>query len=177
MHEKCAKISQNLVKSSTIREKHTKSIHEGIKFVIFYFYSGHTISDVLQKRSHPACNIYFTLFLDFRLLHIKVSCFRFYQCDLPFLLVFGVATTVEVIHRCLPHGTTSKLAIQSFAAAPSIHLLAKFVESLVMDRQVPFKLGAGVLKTLLESFSFHDLSVRHFLMGLKVSFRQNEKFE
>ena len=80
-----------------------------------------------------------------------------------------MATTVDVIHRSLPHATTSKLGIQSFSSAPSIHLLSKFVESLVMDTQVPFKLGARVLKVLLETFSFHDLSVRHFLMGLKVS--------
>ena len=31
--------------------------------------------------------------------------------NLPFLLIFGVATTVDVIHRSLPHGTTSKMAI------------------------------------------------------------------
>ena len=56
----------------------------------------------------------------------------------------------------------------SFASAPSIHLLAKFVEALVMDTNIPFKLGGRVLKTLLETFSFHDLSVNHFLMGLKL---------
>jgi len=88
--------------------------------------------------------------------------------NLPFLLIFGVATTVDVIHRSLPHGTTSKMAIHSFASAPSIHLLAKFVEALVMDTNIPFKLGGRVLKTLLETFSFHDLSVNHFLMGLKL---------
>ncbi len=100
----------------------------------------------------------------------KSKCFfvsRCYITKLPFLLIFGVATTIDVIHRSLPHGTTSKLAIQSFAAAPSIHLLAKFAESLVMDTQVPFRLGGKVLKSLLETFSFHDLSVRHFLMSLK----------
>jgi hypothetical protein len=91
-----------------------------------------------------------------------------YQSEVPFLLIFGIATTVEAIHRSLPHSTTSKLAIESFASAPSIRLLAKFVESLVMDEDLLFKLGGEVLKTLLETFSFHDLSVRHFLMAFKV---------
>ena len=49
------------------------------------------------------------------------------RSSLPFILVFGIATTVEAIHRLLPHGTTSKLAIESFASAPSIHLLSKFL--------------------------------------------------
>ena len=92
-----------------------------------------------------------------------------HQNTLPFILVFGIATTVEAIHRSLPHGTTSKLAIESFASAPSIHLLAKFVESIVFEPKIPFKLGGRALKMLLERFSFHDLSVRHFLMGVKVS--------
>ena len=88
--------------------------------------------------------------------------------SLPFILVFGIATTVEAIHRLLPHGTTSKLAIESFASAPSIHLLSKFLESIVFDSNIPFYLGGHTLKLLLERFSFHDFSVRHFLMGLKV---------
>ena len=61
-----------------------------------------------------------------------------------------------------------KSCLYSFASAPSIHLLAKFVEALVMDTNITFKLGGRVLKTLLETFSFHDLSVNHFLMGLKI---------
>ena len=86
---------------------------------------------------------------------------------LPFCLIFGIATTVDSIHRLLPHGTTSKLAIDSFTSTPSIHLLAKFIESIVMDSSIYFQLGGKVLKILLETFSFHDLSVRHFLMALK----------
>ena len=36
-----------------------------------------------------------------------------------------------------------------------------------MDSSIAFQLGGKVLKILLETFSFHDLSVRHFLMALK----------
>ena len=36
-----------------------------------------------------------------------------------------------------------------------------------MDPSIEFQLGGKVLKILLETFSFHDLSVRHFLMALK----------
>ena len=110
---------------------------------------------------------------DFTKLSLKaniVSFFRAYREKLPFLLIFGVATTVDVIHRTLPHGTTSKMAINSFSSVPSIHLLANFVEALVMDLKIPFKLSGRVLEFLLTTFSLHDLSVNHFLMGLKVGF-------
>ena len=93
--------------------------------------------------------------------------FSEYKGHLPFVLIFGIATTVDSIHRLLPHGTTSKLAIDSFTSTPSIHLLAKFIETIVMDSSIAFQLGGKVLKILLETFSFHDLSVRHFLMALK----------
>ena len=38
---------------------------------------------------------------------------------LPVVLVFGVATTVDAVHRSLPHAVTSSLAIRKFASAPS----------------------------------------------------------
>ncbi len=95
--------------------------------------------------------------------------FSQYQGKMPFVLVFGIATTVEAIHRSLSQAATSKLAIEAVASIPSIRLLAKFIEQIILDKSMPFRLGGGVLKTLLETFSFHDLSVRHFLMAFKVS--------
>lgn len=104
----------------------------------------------------------------FSFIHFYLCVSSEYQSRMPFVMIFGIATTVDAIHRSLPHGTTSKLAIDSFASAPSIHLLGKFVESLILDDDLPFRLGGSVLKILLEKFTFHDLSVRHFLMALKV---------
>ena len=87
---------------------------------------------------------------------------------LPVVLVFGVATTVDAVHRSLPHGVTSCLAIRKFASAPSVTMLAQLVRTLTMSPEVTFKLGGEVTKSLLETFMFHDFSVKHFLLSYKV---------
>jgi len=86
---------------------------------------------------------------------------------LPVVLVFGVATTVDAVHRSLPHGVTSCLAIRKFASAPSVTMLAQLVRTLTMSPEVTFKLGGEVTKSLLETFMFHDFSVKHFLLSYK----------
>jgi len=86
---------------------------------------------------------------------------------LPVVLVFGVATTVDAVHRSLPHAVTSSLAIRKFASAPSATMLAQLVRTLTMSPDIPFKLGGEVMKTLLETFMFHDFSVKHFLLSYK----------
>lgn len=83
--------------------------------------------------------------------------------DLPFVLVFGVATTVESVHRSLPHSVTSLLAMQKLTAEPSIEILDKFIRAVVMSEEVPFKLGSKILQILFETFAFCDLSVKNIL--------------
>ena len=83
-------------------------------------------------------------------------------------LVFGVATTVEAIHRSLPHSLTSHLSIRKFSSTPSVQLLAQLIEELTTSKVIQFKLGGNTIKHLLETFMFQDFSVKHFLMAYKV---------
>ena len=97
--------------------------------------------------------------------------------ELPLVLVLGVATTVESIHRSLPHSVTSHLSIKKFSSVPSIQLLSELLDQLVIcNSKVPFKLGPRTLKYLLETFMFHDFSVKHFFMAYKVSSIKNERW-
>ena len=50
---------------------------------------------------------------------------------------------------------------------PPVKLLAGLVRSLTLATDIPFKLGGESMKTLLETFMFHDFSVKHFLMSYK----------
>ena len=93
---------------------------------------------------------------------------------LRFILIFGIATTVDIIHRTLPHSITSQLAIEKFAAQPSICLLSKVVEQvLVKNPSISFKLHGSILSQMLEAFLFHDFSVKHFLMAYKFCLLQH----
>lgn len=87
---------------------------------------------------------------------------------LPFVLIFGIATTVDIIHRTLPHSITSQLAIEKFAAEPSINLLAKVIEQILLKNSaIPFKIEGAALENLIETFLFSDFSVKHFVMAYK----------
>lgn len=87
---------------------------------------------------------------------------------LPFVLIFGIATTVDIIHRTLPNSVTSQLAIEKFAAEPSSNLMAKVAEQiLIKNSTIPFKLAGKPLKHLIETFYFNDFSVKHFFMAYK----------
>ena len=69
-----------------------------------------------------------------------------YSDVLPFILVFGVATTVDAVHRALPHSVTSLLAIKTLTAEPSIVILDRFVKAVVTSNKIPLKLGSRIIQ-------------------------------
>ena len=87
---------------------------------------------------------------------------------LQFVLVFGIATTVNAIHQTLPHTVTSQLAIEKFASQPSIRLLANVIEKIIVKNSaIAFKIGGHALNSLNTTFVLHDFSVKRFLMAYK----------
>ena len=87
--------------------------------------------------------------------------------SLPFVLIFGVATTITTVHRTLPHSATAKLTINTFGSPPAAKLLDQVIESVIIDSNNPFKLSHKVFQFLIENFLFHDFAVEHFLQGYK----------
>lgn len=90
-----------------------------------------------------------------------------YATTLPLVFVFGIATTVSMIHQRLPYHIARHLAIQKFSGQKSTQLLGKLVEALYSDPQVGCKLGGRTLDRLLEMFVMNDFSVKRFLHGFK----------
>jgi len=88
--------------------------------------------------------------------------------SLPFVLIFGVATTITTVHRTLPHSATAKLTINTFGSPPATKLLDQVIENVIIDAiDNPFKLSHKVFQFLIENFLFHDFAVDHFLKGYK----------
>ncbi|TRY76364.1 hypothetical protein TCAL_00012 [Tigriopus californicus] len=90
-----------------------------------------------------------------------------YATALPLVFVFGIATTVSMIHQRLPYHISRHLAIEKFSGQKSTQLLGKLVEALYSDPQVGCKLGGKTLDRLLEMFIMNDFSVKRFLLGFK----------
>jgi len=61
-------------------------------------------------------------FLD-NLLHV-----RYHLHELPIVLLFGIATTINVVHKLLPHRVTSLLSMEKFQVPLSSEYLSLVLE-------------------------------------------------
>ena len=123
-----------------------------------------TISAIIvSSESKWGCDWSTESFSDLRSSHRELADF------LPFVLIFGVATTVDAVHTSLPHVITSHLTMQKIASQSSIEILDKFFKAVVMSNEIPLKLGSNILQILFETFAFCDLSVKNVLTAYQVS--------
>lgn len=90
--------------------------------------------------------------------------------NLPFVLVFGVATTVTTIHSVLPYHVTSKIKISIFQSEPSIANLNNILDKVLLTPYCPLHLSGKVFKLMLDIFLFYDFSVNGFVQGFKYTF-------
>lgn len=90
-----------------------------------------------------------------------------YAAELPFVLVFGVATSVATIHSVLPYHVTSKIKLSIFQSEPSVANLNKVLESVLLTPYCPFHLSGNMFKLLTDIFLFYDFSVKGFVEGFK----------
>eukprot|EP00092_Neocalanus_flemingeri_P035311 GFUD01038420.1.p1 GENE.GFUD01038420.1~~GFUD01038420.1.p1 ORF type:complete len:566 (-),score=167.74 GFUD01038420.1:720-2417(-) len=86
---------------------------------------------------------------------------------LPFLLVFGVATTITTVHRALSQAATARLTIHTFGSPPATKHLDQVIDRIIINPDTPFKLSHKVFQFLVENFLFHDFAVLHFMEGFK----------
>lgn len=87
---------------------------------------------------------------------------------LPFVFIFGVATSLSVLHKSLPYQVSSKINIQVFRSQSSSTYLNNILEE-VFFRDCSFHLGGKVFNLFTDIFLFYDLSVISFLQNVKVS--------
>lgn len=90
-----------------------------------------------------------------------------YIVDVPIVLLFGVTTAVNTVHKLLPHFVSSKLSIQKFQSLPSLVCLTQVIDKVIITDRNAFKLGPQVFRLLYEHFLYHDFSINNFVRGLK----------
>ncbi|GJQ82482.1 hypothetical protein Trydic_g14472 [Trypoxylus dichotomus] len=86
---------------------------------------------------------------------------------LPFVFVFGIATSLSILHKILPYHVSSKVNIQYFNSQSSTVYLNNILENVFFTNDCPFHLGAKVFNLLLDVFLFYDLSVTGFITKFK----------
>ncbi|NWW91188.1 ORC3 protein, partial [Rhynochetos jubatus] len=89
-------------------------------------------------------------------------------CELPLVLIFGIATSPMIIHSLLPHSVSSLLCIELFQTLSCKQHLSTIIDKLILTAQFPFKLGEKVLQVLINIFLYHDFSVQNFIKGFQL---------
>ncbi|EZA61918.1 Origin recognition complex subunit [Ooceraea biroi] len=100
-------------------------------------------------------------------LHDFILVLSSYRSTLKFVLIFGVATTLHVVHRSLTYDVTSKLIVQA------IKTLSDVLDATVFSSNIPFRLIGRVFQLLTDIFLFYDFSVDNFLQNYKICMIQH----
>ncbi|KAH0947979.1 hypothetical protein HN011_007458 [Eciton burchellii] len=106
-------------------------------------------------------------------LHDFISVLSSYGSTLKFVLVFGVATTLHVVHRSLTYDVTSKLIVQVFHTQTQIETLSDVLDATVFSSTIPFRLTGRAFQLLTDIFLFYDFSVDNFLQNYKICMIQH----
>ena len=78
---------------------------------------------------------------------------------LPFILVAGLLSTVEAVHRMLPRYLSSRATIESFRMPAGSDELDLLLSSVLLDPAMPVWLGPRALGVVLATFDLLDASI------------------
>ncbi|XP_071646332.1 origin recognition complex subunit 3 [Temnothorax longispinosus] len=106
-------------------------------------------------------------------LHDFIMVLSSYRASLKFVLIFGVATTLHVVHKSLTYDVTSKLVVQVFYTQTQVKTLSDVLENTVFSTKIPFKLIGRAFQLLTDIFLFYDFSVDNFLQNYKICMIQH----
>ncbi|XP_011865960.1 PREDICTED: origin recognition complex subunit 3 [Vollenhovia emeryi] len=106
-------------------------------------------------------------------LHDFILVLSSYRSTLKFVLIFGVATTLHIVHKSLTYDVTSKLVVQVFYTQTQVKTLSDVLEGTVFSTKIPFKLIGRAFQLLTDIFLFYDFSVDNFLQNYKICMIQH----
>ncbi|XP_066259603.1 origin recognition complex subunit 3 [Euwallacea similis] len=96
-----------------------------------------------------------------------------YLHKLPFVLIFGIATSISSLYTSLPYHVISKINVQIFKCQPSTVHLNNVLEELLFTPFCPFQLGGRVFDLFTEIFLFYDFSVHNFVQNIKIAMMEH----
>ncbi|KAH8815106.1 origin recognition complex subunit 3 N-terminus-domain-containing protein [Xylogone sp. PMI_703] len=89
---------------------------------------------------------------------------------IPFVLLFGVATSVEFFRERLPRKAARCLYGAEFNVEHASSILERLFQKVVSGTKVPLRIGAGLVSCLMERQSDHIQSVQAFISALKYAY-------
>ncbi|KAL1890407.1 Origin recognition complex subunit 3 [Sporothrix stenoceras] len=89
---------------------------------------------------------------------------------IPFVLLFGVATSVDLFQARLPKQAAHRLSAAQFDVAPSSAVLDRLVRRAVAAADVPLRIGPSLLRSLAERQDEQVTGVSVFVNSLKYAY-------
>ncbi|KAG0351986.1 Origin recognition complex subunit 3 [Podila minutissima] len=90
-----------------------------------------------------------------------------YQDRIQFVLLMGLATSMDALHQGLPKSALSLLQTRKFQMQQSNECLTAIVEDLFIHANVGLMVGPLPLKQLIDQFMHYNFSVGGFVSNLK----------
>src|ERR1700749_3528540 len=87
---------------------------------------------------------------------------------IPFVLLFGVATSVDVFQERLPQSTLRCMQGQSFNAVQSQELLERIFCSTIVGSSIPSRIGPNLARAILKRPKEHIQSPNEFIDAFQV---------
>jgi origin recognition complex subunit 3 len=87
---------------------------------------------------------------------------------IPFVLLFGIATSVELFHERLSRAASCCLFGAQFDVEQTGSLLERIFQKAVAGQRAPLRLGPLLVSALMERQQDHVQSVQSFIAALKV---------
>ncbi|KAG5885796.1 hypothetical protein JTB14_031513 [Gonioctena quinquepunctata] len=92
---------------------------------------------------------------------------------LPFVFIFGIATSITTLHSSLPYKVSSKICVKVFNSQRSVHYLNNVLENVFFTLDSPFQLGGKVFNLFTDIFLFYDFSVNNFVQNIKFAMAEH----
>jgi origin recognition complex subunit 3 len=87
---------------------------------------------------------------------------------ISFVLLFGVATSVEVFEERLPQSSLKHLERRSFNAVQSQELLERIFCSTIVGSNIPFRIGPNLAQAIIKRPKENIQSPNEFIDALQV---------
>lgn len=91
-----------------------------------------------------------------------------YMDRIPFTLLMGIATSVEIFHEKLPKSTIRLMKGDKFDVERAEECLAQIFNDSMIGENPILRLGPTVCDFLLERYRDHNQSIQAFVGALKV---------
>ncbi|KAJ5038766.1 uncharacterized protein L3040_006446 [Drepanopeziza brunnea f. sp. 'multigermtubi'] len=107
---------------------------------------------------------------DFNLVADLIGIFSSWRDRIPFVLLFSIATSVDLFHERLPRAASRCLEGRQFDVEQTSSLLDRMFQKAVAGVEAPLRLGAGLLSSLIDRQEDHVQSIQSFIAALKFAY-------